>query len=183
MLADAGVTAKIDPAAVDEAEIKLSFRASGMIADETVEALAELKATRVSQRHPGTVVIGADQMLEVEGDWLDKPVDLDAARGHLDRLRGRRHRLVSVVVVAIDGARVWHATDAAKLTMRPFTDDFRDRYLASVGEDALHSVGAYQLEGLGAQLFSRVEGDFFTILGMPLLPLLEYLRIRGVLVR
>lgn len=181
MLEQAGVTVIRNPAAVDEEDMKLSCRAAGLTPDEVAEALAELKARRVSPRHPGRLVLGADQMLECEGQWFDKPVSREVARDQLAALRGRRHRLISAAVILKDGERLWHHIDRADLTMRLFTDAFLDRYLDAAGEDVLHSVGAYQLEGLGAQLFRRVEGDYFTILGLPLLPVLDFLRVQGVL--
>lgn len=182
MLEQAGVSVTCHPAAVDEDEVKRSFRAEGFPVEAVAEALAELKATRVAARYPGALVIGADQMLECEGDWFDKPVDRGAAREQLLRLRGRTHRLVSCAVVVRDGERLWHQVQSARLTVRPFTDAFLDDYLDRAGDRVLTSVGAYQIEGLGAQLFSRVEGDWFTILGLPLLPLLGFLRVHGVLV-
>lgn len=182
MLEQAGVPVICHPAAVDEDEVKRSFRAEGFPVEAAAEALAELKAKRVTGRHPGALVIGADQMLECEGEWFDKPADGAAARGQLLRLRGRTHRLVSCAVVMRDGERLWHQVQSARLTVRPFTEAFLDHYLDQVGDRVLGSVGAYQLEGLGAQLFSRVEGDYFTILGLPLLPLLGFLRAHGVLV-
>jgi septum formation protein len=180
MLEAAGLEVVVEPAAVDEAEIKAAFRAEGRDAAACATALAEAKAGHVARRHPGRLVIGADQMLDCNGVWFDKPEDAAHARAHLQALRGRTHVLVSAVCVARDGAVLWHATDRATLRMRPFGDDFLDRYLDATGEDVLHSVGVYQLEGLGAQLFSHVEGDYFTILGLPLLKLLDFLRGHGV---
>lgn len=181
MLARAGVEVIRDPAAIDEEELKVSFRAAGLTTGEAAEALAEMKAQRITGRHPGRFVVGADQMLECDGRWFDKPRDRDEARAHLRALRGRAHTLVSCVVVVRNGTRVWHHTDSARLVMRPFSDGFVEWYLDAVGDRVSGSVGAYQLEGLGAHLFTRVEGDFFTILGLPLLPLLDYLRVRGIL--
>jgi len=180
LLEAAGLEVTIAPASIDEDEIKQAFRAAGEGAAACATALAEAKAARAARRHPGRLVIGADQMLECDGDWLDKPADAAQARMHLQALRGRTHVLVSAACVARDGAVLWHATDRAALTMRRFSDAFLDRYLDAAGEAVLHSVGAYHLEGLGAQLFSRIEGDYFTILGLPLLPLLEFLRGHGV---
>ena len=114
-------------------------------------------------------------------EWFDKPADRAEARRHLQLLRGRSHKLVSTVVAVMNGQRQWHHTDTATLTMRNLSDDFIDRYLDEMGDAVLSSVGAYQLEGLGAQLFNRIEGDYFTILGMPLLPVLDYLRLRRIL--
>ncbi|QCG97542.1 septum formation protein Maf [Azospirillum sp. TSA2s] len=180
MLEQAGVTAILDKPLVDEDEVKAAGRAEGVSADIVAEALAELKAQRITRRHPGALVVGADQMLECEGRWFDKPADRAAARAQLFDLRGKTHRLVSCAVVVRNGERMWHQIDSARLTMRNFSEAFLDEYLDRVGDDVLHSVGAYQLEGLGAQLFHRVEGDFFTILGLPLLPLLGFLRVHGV---
>lgn len=181
LLAEAGVAVTVDPAAVDEEEIKSSFHAEGRSADECAEALADAKARRISIRHPDALVIGADQMLDCAGTWFEKPRDTAAARAQLKSLRGKRHSLISAVCVAQNGARVWHAVDRAELAMRDFSDAFLNSYMAAAGADVTGSVGAYRLEGLGAQLFERVDGDFFTILGLPLLPLLEFLRDRGAL--
>lgn len=180
LLRQAGVPFQTDAPAIDEAEAKRSLEAEGADAAELATALAELKARRVSQRHPGRLVLGADQVLECDGRRFDKPADLAAARAQLRALAGRTHTLVSAAVVLRDGERLWQAVDRARLTMRPLAEGFIDGYLARVGAAALQSVGAYQLEGLGAQLFARVEGDHFTILGLPLLPLLDFLRGHGV---
>jgi septum formation protein len=120
-------------------------------------------------------------MLDCNGIWFDKPADLDQARAHLQALSGKSHRLVTAAIAVHGSARLWHTITAAKLTMRRLSDGFIDGYLERVGPAALSSVGAYQLEGLGAQLFERVEGDFFTVLGLPLLPLLGFLRGQGVI--
>ena len=127
------------------------------------------------------LVIGADQMLECEGVWFDKPESLAEAADHLAKLGGRSHTLISCACVVRDGARLWHHIDRARLTMRPLSQAFIASYIEQVGEAALTSVGAYQLEGHGAQLFSKIEGDYFTILGLPLLPLLDFLRHHGVI--
>jgi septum formation protein len=181
ILADAGVPVLVDPAAVDEEEIRSAFHAEGRDAAACATALAESKAMRVSGRHAGALVLGADQILECAGRWFDKPADIEAARGQLKTLRGKRHTLVSAAAVVRNGSVVWHTTDRAQLTMRGLSDAFLDAYIAAAGVDVLGSVGAYRLEGLGAQLFERVEGDFFTILGLPLLPLLDFLRGHGAL--
>jgi septum formation protein len=125
------------------------------------------------------LVIGADQMLDCKGVWFDKPADRRQARAQLVALRGRTHVLSSAACVYRDGQRLWHAVQQARLTMRPFSDEFLDEYLSAVGDDVTGSVGAYRLEGLGSHLFARVEGDWFTILGLPLLPLLDFLRGQG----
>lgn len=183
MLRAAGVAVEIDPARIDESEIKRSLGAENATAAAIAETLAELKAVAVSRRHPGRLVLGADQMLDCEGLRFDKPADRAAARDQLLRLGGRRHALVSAAVAVRDGERLWHHIDRARLTMRTLSADFVDAYLDRAGEAALQSVGAYQLEGLGAQLFRKIEGDYFTILGLPLLPLLEFLRGHGVVPR
>jgi septum formation protein len=176
LLQAAGIAFATDVPAIDEAEVKHSLKAAGATSAAIAETLAELKAQRVSRRHPGALVLGADQVLDCAGEVYDKPADLAAARQQLLALRGRKHELISAAVVLRDGARIWHHTGRAGLIMRDFSDDFLDHYLADAGAAVLSSVGAYQLEGPGAQLFQRIEGDYFTILGLPLLPLLDFLR-------
>ncbi|HZS83110.1 MAG TPA: Maf family protein [Stellaceae bacterium] len=183
LLRRAGLCFETEAAAIDETEIKASFRAEGSKATDCAVALAEAKATSVSRRRPGALVIGADQILVCNGAWFDKPPDRAAASDQLRSLRGCRHELVSAVCVVENGARLWRFVDCPRLTMRAFTDDFLADYLAAAGDEILASVGAYQLEGLGVQLFAEVDGDFFSILGLPLLPLLEFLRGRGVVTR
>jgi septum formation protein len=179
MLEAAGLTFEVEVPRVDEDAAKASLRAEGLKPRELADALAELKALSVSNRRSG-FVIGADQLLAIEGDTLDKPRNRDEARKHLMRLRGRTHELVTATVVAREGAVVWRCVDTPRLVMRGFSDAFLDNYLVRAGEAAFASVGAYQLEGLGAQLFQRVEGDHFSVLGLPLLPLLAFLREHGM---
>ncbi len=181
LLAAAGVAAEVMPVPLDEAEIRASLGAEGASAATAAQALAELKAERCSARNPDAVVIGGDQILALDARWFAKPVNSAAARDQLRELRGRTHVLATAVAVARDGRAVWRHVDAAKMTMRDFTDAFLDAYLDAEGEGILGSVGAYCLEGRGAQLFSRVEGDYFAILGLPLLPLLAFLRQHGAL--
>jgi septum formation protein len=180
LLTAAGLSIARETAAVDEAEVKAALKAEGASAARVAEALAELKAVKVSRRHPGALVVGCDQMLERDGRWFDKPDSLAAARDQLLALAGRDHRLLTSIAVVRDGARLWHHSESATLTMRSFSDGFLDAYLAAVGDAALASVGAYQLEGPGAQLFAHIRGDYFAILGLPLLPLLDFLRNHGV---
>ena len=182
MLEHAGVPFEPDVAQVDEDAIKDSLKAQQATAEQAAETLAELKANRVAPRHPGALVLGCDSILDLDGRWFDKPADLAAARDHLAALRGKRHRLVSAAVLVRDGARIWAHVDAANLTMRAFSDRFLDDYLAAIGDLATASVGAYQIEGRGIQLFSRIDGDPFTIIGMPLLPVLDILRAHDVVV-
>jgi|JI8StandDraft_1071087.scaffolds.fasta_scaffold181593_2 septum formation protein len=185
MLRDAGVALDIAVPRIDEDEVKASYRGEGVGVEDTAIALGEMKALAVSRKvmqgEPGRYVLGADQMLECGGIWFDKPVDLAAARAQLMALRGRQHHLVSAAVLVKDGVRIWHHVDRAELTMRDFTDTYLDSYLGAIGADVLGSVGAYHLEGLGTQLFTRVRGDFFTVLGLPLLPVLAILRTHGML--
>lgn len=181
ILAAAGVDAAIDPAGVDEDSVKTALKADGRDAGDAAEALAVLKAQQVSRNHPGDLVIGADQILVCGERWFDKPADIAAAREHLLALRGTAHELVAAVCVVRDGGVLWHHTDRAYLTMRPFTDRFLDDYLRHGANDLCSTVGAYRLEGQGAQLFSRITGDYFTIMGLPLLPLLDFLRGHGVI--
>jgi septum formation protein len=181
LLQAAGLEILVDPAAVDEAAVKESYAGEGAGPGEIAEALAELKAMRISPRHPGLITLGADQILDCDGRRFDKPEGIEGARAQLQALSGRRHRLISSLVAMRDGERLWHHTGEAVLTMRKFSDAFLDDYLAAAGPAVLESVGAYQLEGRGAQLFTRIEGDYFTILGLPLLPLLDFLRLQGEL--
>jgi septum formation protein len=180
LLAAAGVPVTSVAGAFDEQGAKAALRDQGRTAVEVALALAGGKADAVAAVHTTALVVGADQMLECDGRWFDKPADLAGARQQLAALRGRAHRLVTAVVAVGGGRHVWQYVDSATLTMRPFSDGFLDAYLGSVGDAALASVGAYQLEGPGAQLFDKVEGDHFSILGLPLLPLLSFLRSYGV---
>ncbi len=165
---------------MDEDEIKHAMAASGAGAAMVAESLATAKAIRVSQRHGDALVIGADQMLDCDDVWHDKPVTIDKARSQLQALRGRSHQLISCVSVVRDGQRMWHHMARATLTMRPFSDVFLDDYLEKAGPEILGAVGAYRLEGMGVQLFSAISGDYFTVLGLPLLPLLDFLRTHRV---
>ena len=182
LLQAAGVPFTIIPAPVDELSLRDASRAEGVPAAAAAVALAEMKAHHVASRAPAeAIVLGADQLLEIEGEWLEKPVHRERAALQLRRLRGRPHRLISAVVAFRGGGRVWHDVDSATLTLRPFSDTFLERYLDAAGDAVLGCVGAYQLEGLGAQLMAQVEGAHATVLGMPLLPLLQFLRDQGVL--
>ena len=179
LLANAGLDFDIEPAGIDEEEITRSL-GSKASPQELASTLAEMKAVKVSSRHPQAFVIGADSTLACNGRLFDKPPTPQAARKQLLALRGQTHELFSSVVVARAGQRLWHWSERARLTMRPFTEGFIDAYLERAGTDVLSSVGAYQLEGLGAHLFTRVDGDYFTILGLPLLPLLSFLAGQGI---
>jgi septum formation protein len=180
LLSAAGVTFDVESSGLDEDSIKAALLAEAFSPRDIADALAEGKAIKVSRRCRG-LVIGADQTLDLDGKLFDKPVDLAQAREHLTALRGRSHTLHSAVVIARDGAPIWRYLASATLTMRPFSDAFLSAYLEKNAEAALSSVGGYQLEGAGIQLFSRIEGDYFAILGLPMLGLLDHLRLQGAL--
>lgn len=181
LLANAGVTFEAVASDVDESEIKTASAAAGEDVATTALALARAKALHVQALRPDALVIGADQMLDLNGAWFDKPVDMAAARRQLAALRGETHVLHSALVLLGPAGELWSHVAPARLEMRAFSDAFLDAYLEEVGEQALKSVGGYFLEGLGAQLFERVDGDFFTILGLPMTPLLGALRAAGAL--
>jgi septum formation protein len=181
LLRNAGLIFEVDPAAVDEARLKGRCREVGCNALECAAALAEAKARAVSPRHPRALVIGADQILVVDDEWLDKPTDLNEASRQLERLRGREHGLATAACVVCDGETVWRGASLPRLTMRAFSNDFLAAYAAAEGDALLGSVGAYRLEGLGAQLIAQIEGDYFAILGLPLLDILAFLRARGAI--
>jgi septum formation protein len=180
LLRDAGIRFTAEAAQVDETVVLESLAAEKVRGRDAADVLAELKAVRVSGRHPGAMVIGADQVLSFGTEMFQKPADRSAAREQLQRLRGGTHVLSSAVCVARDGSVVWRVVEEAKMTMRSFSDEFLDAYLVEAGEDILGSVGAYHVEGLGIQLFSRIDGDSFTIQGLPLLPLIDFLRTHGI---
>ncbi len=179
LLEGAGIRFDLMAPGVDEATVKDEL--AGADGTALATALADRKALAVSARRPGAMVVGGDQTLSCDGRLFDKPADVDAACDQLRQLRGRMHQLQSAVSVARDGIVEWRHVASARLTMRPFSDDFLERYVAVSRDWLTSSVGAYRLEGPGAQLFERIEGDYFTILGLPLLPLLEWLRGAGVL--
>lgn len=176
LLEAAGLSFEVMPAAVDEAAIKESARAEGLSAADTAILLADAKAARIARRHPEATIIGADQLLVCDGAWFDKPADLAGAREHLRSLRNRAHELVTAVVIWRNGQRAWHHLATPRLTMRDFSDDFLEDYLAREAGFVTQSVGAYRLEGLGVQLMRDIRGEHSAILGLPLLPLLDYLR-------
>ena len=180
LLANAGIRFEVVASGVDEDEVKRSLAAERSTPQSVAETLAELKALRVSARHPEAMVIGADQTLACNGRLFDKPPSIEAARRQLMFLRGQTHELFSSVVVVRGGVRIWHWNERARLTMRSFTEAFLDAYLTRAGDTVTTSVGAYRLESYGAHLFNRVDGDYFTILGLPLLPLLTFLNGHGI---
>jgi septum formation protein len=181
LLATAGVRFDIVPARVDEETAKQSLLREGADPQEIAGHLAELKAIKVSMSQPQAVVIGADQVLTFQSEIVSKSSDMDAARALFHRLAGQTHELISAVVIAIGGAPAWRHSARAQLQMRQFGNAFVEDYFAAEGEALLDSVGCYRLEGRGAQLFSAITGEYFTVLGLPLLPLLAALREFGAL--
>ena len=179
MLAGAGLEVELVPADIDERALDASWTAAGHGPAQVARLLAEEKARAVSKTLPGRIVIGADQTLALGEKRYSKPADLKAARDHLISFRGRIHHLHSGVAVVRDGAVLFATVASAAMHVRAFSDAFLDTYLAAMGDRALGSVGCYQFEGLGIQLFDRIDGDYYTILGMPLLPLLAALRREG----
>jgi septum formation protein len=175
LLAGAGLAFEARPTGVNEREIEAAAILNGATPILVAQELAEAKATAID----GAVVIGADQVLALDGELLHKTRDLEAVRRQLDRLRGKTHELHAAVALAVKGRVVWSTVDTAELTMHDFSDTERDRVLALEGEAVLGSVGAYRIEGPSIRLFERVSGDYFTILGLPLLPLLAALRVHA----
>ncbi len=182
MLAAAGVDFQAVPAHVDEEGVTEELIAEGARADRIADALAELKAVKVSRAHPGALVLGSDSVVTTaDGRFLAKPGTRAGAEAQLRDLSGTKHRLTSAAVIAAAGQPVWRAVEHADLTMRPLSEAFIADYLDREGEAVLGCVGCYRLEGLGAQLFTRIDGDQFVIRGLPLLAVLDYLRLRGEL--
>ena len=181
LLANAGIAAQTVKPLIDEAGLRDRMRADKQPIRDQAMQLAELKAIKVSTGRAG-LVIGGDQMLALGERAFDKPADMADARAHLQALSGQSHRLETAIAIAENGQIVWRHLARPKLTMRPLSDSFITQYLEQAGPKLLETVGAYQLESIGSQLFSSIEGDYFSILGLPLLPLLDYLRLRGVVV-
>ena len=179
LLRSAGVSFEVLPAGIDEDAIKEGLQAEAARPRGIAAALAERKALQVSSARPDALVIGADQTLDFDGELLSKSAAMDAVRLQLLSLRGRSHTLATAAVMARDGVVVWRLVTDATLWMRDFSDSFLDDYLAREGDGLLDLVGGYRLEGLGAQLFRRIDGDYFSILGLPLIPVLNALRDRG----
>jgi len=181
LLAAAGLSHTALSPGVDETAAKIALLADGASPAQVAEALARQKAIAISRLHPEAFVIGADQTLDLDGQLFDKAETPSAARARLALLRGRTHLLHSAVAVAMGGQTVWAQSPSARLTMRDFSDAFLDEWLSRQGDSVLGSVGCYRLEDEGIQLFSAVEGDYFTILGLPLVGLLAFFREQGVM--
>lgn len=181
LLADAGIAFSVVKPEIDERAIEAPLARSGVTPEDVALVLAEAKATVVSEAWPDALVIGSDQTLSLEDEVFHKPDDMEGARRHLLKLSGRTHQLNSAVVLARKGEAVWRHVAVARMTMRELSPGFIGRHLADVGEAALGSVGAYQVEGRGIQLFEKIDGDYFTIVGLPMLPLLAALRDLGAI--
>ncbi len=181
MLSNAGIQFDVQVAPVDETEIKASLIAEGGPARDIADALADAKARSVSLMRPDALVLGADQILVQNGEIFSKAQDRDEAEAKLAKLSGNSHQLISAAVIYQQGQPVWRAIDAATLHVRDLSTDFIKEYLDALGDDAFWSVGCYQLEGRGIQLFDKVEGSHFTILGLPLIAVIDFLRRRGML--
>ena len=179
LLTEAGVSFTADPADLDEDALMASLKQAGP--EVMAQKLAEQKALTVSRRHPGRTVLGGDSVIAFEDDYLSKCANLDEARALLQRLSGHTHLLVSAAALARDGALLWTHASPCHMAMRVLSQEFLEDYLASEGEAILSSVGCYHFEGRGAQLFDRVDGDYFSVLGLPLLPVLAQLRKEGLL--
>jgi septum formation protein len=181
LLRNAGVPFDTHVVRLDEEAIRDALLQEGATPRDIADHLAELKSMRAAVRHPDALVIGCDQVLAFGRDVLGKPGSLDEARAQLMTLRGREHRLLSAVVVCRNGEPLWRHVGEARLTMRDFSDAWLDGYMARHGDSLMDTVGGYKLEAEGVRLFSRIEGDYFTILGLPLLPLLSWLGLRGTI--
>jgi len=175
LLRNAGLVIAVQPARIDEENLRLSLQAEGAGSAELADALAEHKALRIAQKNPEGLVLGCDQILDLEGAVLSKPETPDQARAQLQALRGKTHSLYSAAVLFDKGQPIWRSTAVARLTMRPFSDAFLEGYLVEHWDSIRHCVGCYQIEGAGIRLFSQIEGDYFAILGLPLLELLNVL--------
>jgi septum formation protein len=181
LLVNAGVDVEAIAADVDERALEAPLQDSGVSPEDVALVLAEAKTTDVSEKHPGALILGCDQTLSLGDEVFHKPADMEGARQHLLALSGKTHQLNSAAVLARDGNVLWRHVGIANLTMRPLSPAFIGRHLARVGQKALGSVGAYQIEGEGVQLFEKIEGDYFTIVGLPLLAVLAKLRQLGAI--
>jgi septum formation protein len=181
LLTAAGIAFMADPADLDEDRLMADLKARGADAAAVASQLAQQKALAVSQRHPGKTVLGGDSVIAFDGEYLSKCATLDAARALLARLSGHTHLLVSAAALARDGALLWTHASPCRMVMRDLSPEYLDDYLAAEGPAILSSVGCYHFEGRGAQLFATVEGDYFSVLGLPLLQVLAQLRKEGVL--
>ena len=176
LLAGAGIDCICYPANIDEDAVKRELQKTGASAMDLARRLSHDKALLVSTQFPNDYVIGGDQTLDCDGRWFDKPTSIEDARQHLQTFRNKTHTLQSGICVAKGGKVLWDTVEGVDMVARDYSDDFIDHYLKIMGDEVLETVGAYKLEGMGAQLFTHVKGDYFTVLGIPMLSLLHYLR-------
>ncbi|QGY00149.1 septum formation protein Maf [Roseovarius faecimaris] len=181
LLRNAGLAFEVEKPRVDEETVRHAMQAEGAPPRDVADMLAELKAQKVSAKFPAALVIGCDQVLAIDGEIFAKPETRDEARAQLEKLRGAQHRLISAAVICEGGRPVWRKIGVVKMTMRDFSDAYLDAYLDRNWDSIQHSVGAYKLEEEGVRLFERIDGDYFTVLGLPLLELLWFLGNRGVI--
>lgn len=180
LLQNAGLDVECHPTHLDESAIKAALKVKNALPRDVADVLADMKARRIAQKYPDKVVIGADQVLVHKGRIFDKPTTFDEAKSQLLTLRGQTHLLLSAVVIYNKAAPVWRHIGRAELTMRDFSRAFLETYCAELGDDLFTTVGGYKLESLGSQLFLSVKGDYFSILGLPLLAVLDFLRGQGI---
>ena len=181
LLRNAGVPFDVALARIDEEAIRHALQAEDATPRDVADTLAELKAQKVAAKHPQALVIGCDQVLSFGNTILSKPQDIDDARQQLKMLRDQKHQLLSAAVIYAEGKPVWRHVGVVRLTMRGFSDTYLEDYLSRNWESVQHAVGCYKLEEEGVRLFSKIEGDYFNVLGLPLLELLSYLTLRGTL--
>jgi septum formation protein len=181
LLENAGLYFEVIPASIDERMVETPLEEGGATPEDIALVLAEAKALDVSNKNPRALVIGSDQTLSLDDTVFHKPADMEEARRHLLKLSGKTHHLNSAAVLARNGETLWRHVGIARLTMRHLDPAFIGRHLSRVGDKALSSVGAYQIEGEGIQLFEHIEGDYFTVVGLPLVPLLAALRDQGAI--
>lgn len=181
LLQAAGIAAHAAPARIDEEAIRHALQAEGATPRDLADTLAEMKARKLAEKNPGTLVLGCDQVLEMKGQIFAKPESQEEGIAQLRQLRGQTHKLLSAAVLYEDGRPIWRHVGEARLTMRDLSDSYIDDYVQRNWDSIRHSVGGYKLEEEGVRLFSAIQGDHFTILGLPLIPLISYLQTRGII--